>query len=296
MSSSWSLYVIILTVVSIIATALLLRMTSRISSDELKKQDTGHVWDGDLRELNNPLPRWWLISFYLTIIFAVLYLILYPGLGNFAGVLGWTSSGQYDTQIEQAEERYQPIFAAFAQRTIPELAQDGAALSAGYNLFVNECAQCHGSDAGGARSFPNLTDKAWLWGGAPEQIVTTITHGRQGVMPPWGAALGEQGVKEATQYVLQLGGLDHDATLASAGATRFQAFCAACHGAEGKGNPVLGAPDLTDQDWLHGSDAASIADTIENGRQNRMPAFQERLGDERIHVVAAYVYSLSAQQ
>ena len=210
-------------------------------------------------------------------------------------MLGWSSDGQYEQQMEAAEERYQPIFASFAERPIEELAQDGAALSAGYNLFVNECAQCHGSDARGAKSYPNLTDQAWLWGGDAQQIVQSITHGRQGVMPPWGAALGEDGVQEVAQYVLQLGGLEHDAGLATAGATRYQAFCSACHGAEGLGNPALGAPNLTDQNWLHGSDLASITETIVNGRQNQMPAFNDRLGDERIHVVAAYVYSLSAQ-
>ena len=174
MSGSWSIYVIILTLGSILATLWLLRKTSRITAEEMKEETTGHVWDGDLRELNNPLPRWWLISFYLTIVFAILYLILYPGLGNFAGVLGWYSDGQYEQQMEAAEERYQPIFASFAERPIEELAQDGAALSAGYNLFVNECAQCHGSDARGAKSYPNLTDQAWLWGGDAQQIVQSI--------------------------------------------------------------------------------------------------------------------------
>lgn len=296
MSSFWSLFIIVLTVVSILATLFLLKKTSSITKEELDTETTGHVWDGDLRELNNPLPRWWLNLFYITIVFAIAYLVLYPGLGNFAGTLGWTSTGQYDTEVAAAEAEYQPIFAAFAERPIAELAGDSAALSAGYNLFVNECAQCHGADARGARGFPNLSDSAWLWGGDTAQIVATITNGRQGVMPPWGAALGEDGVREAAQYVRQLGGLDHDAALASAGATRFQTFCSACHGLEGKGNPLLGAPDLTDADWLYGSDLESITETIQQGRQNQMPAFKDRLGDERIHVVAAYVYSLSAQQ
>lgn len=295
MSSFWSLFVIVLTVVSLIATLLLLRLTSRMPKEELDQETTGHVWDGDLREYNNPLPRWWLGLFYLTIVFAVVYLVLYPGLGNFAGVLGWSSSDQYDAQIAQAEEQYQPIFAAFAEQDIPDLAQNGQALAAGYNLYVNECAQCHGSDARGARGFPNLTDDAWIWGGQPEQILTAIRHGRQGVMPPWGTPLGEQGVKEVTDYVLKLAGLDHTPALAEAGASKYQMFCVACHGADGKGNQALGAPNLTDDAWLYGSDPATIAETIINGRQNQMPAFTERLGDERIHVLAAYVYSLSAQ-
>lgn len=295
MSNAWSFYIIALTAAFIIATLMLLRMTSRVNKDEIDAETTGHVWDGDLREYNNPLPRWWLWLFYITIIFSVAYLVLYPGMGNFAGVLGWSSTEQYDQQIAQAEERYQPIFAAFAERPITDLAKDGAALSAGYNLYVNECAQCHGSDGRGAKGFPNLADNDWLWGGEPETIVTTLRHGRNGAMPPWGAALQEQGVNEVTQYVLKMGGLDHEPALAEAGGAKYQMFCVACHGVNGQGNPMLGAPNLTDDIWLHGSDEAAIADIITNGKQNQMPAFQDRLGEERIHVVAAYVHSLSAQ-
>ena len=291
MSSLWSWFVIVLAAVNILACFWLIRWTSKKSPDE--EDTTGHVWDSDLAEYNNPLPRWWLWLFYLTIVFSIGYLIMYPGLGNFAGTLGWSQEGQYEMEVQQAEQRYAALYQRYAATPIEELAQDPEALRTGHNLYVNNCAQCHGSDGRGAPSFPNLTDGEWLYGGEPETIKTSIINGRNGVMPPWGPALGADGVKQVTEYVLGMSGQEHDAALAAEGQQKFTMFCVACHGADGKGMAALGAPNLTNDIWLHGGTRESIANIVENGLNNMMPAQGEILGEDRAHVVAAYVYSLS---
>lgn len=291
MSSFWSWFIIILTVVNILACFWLINWTSKKSPGE--EDTTGHVWDADLAEYNNPLPRWWLWLFYLTIVFAIAYLILYPGLGNFSGTLGWSQEGQYEMEVAQSEERYAPLYQRYAATPIAELAEDPDALRTGHNLYVNNCAQCHGSDARGAIGFPNLTDGEWLYGGDPDTIKMSIINGRNGVMPPWGPALGADGVKQVTEYVLGLSGQEHDAALAAEGQQKFAMFCVACHGADGKGMAVLGAPNLTNNIWLHGGTRESIANIVENGLNNMMPPQGGILGEDRAHVVAAYVYSLS---
>ncbi len=293
-SGFWHWYIAVLTVVSILACFWLVRwMSDKSGDDPSQVDDTGHVWDGDLREWNNPLPRWWLGLFYITLVFAVVYLVLYPGLGNFAGVLGWTSSNQYDSEVEQMEAKTGPLFARLVQQDIPTLAKDPEAVEIGGRLYAAYCTGCHGSDAGGNRGYPNLRDADWLWGGAPEQIKTTIVNGRIAAMPAWGAALGEQGINEVTQYVISLSGRDHDATLAEAGKAKYGMFCVACHGLNGEGNPLLGAANLTDDIWLYGGSEARIAESLLNGRNGQMPAYGEFLGEDKIHVLSAYVYSLS---
>jgi cytochrome c oxidase cbb3-type subunit 3 len=299
-SGFWELYIGIITVVSILACAVLLwsMSTRRVPSET---DTTGHTWDEDLGEYNNPLPRWWIWLFYITIAFGLVYLVLYPGLGSFAGSLKWTSLGQYQDEVKQADDRYGPIYQKYASRDLKQLAADPEARALGQKLFLNHCAQCHGSDAAGGRGFPNLTDGDWLYGGDPETIKTTIMNGRNGVMPALGAVVGEAGARDAANYVLSLSGAKHDPARAARGKQTFATVCAACHGADGKGNQTLGAPNLSDGIWLYGSSEAAIVETITKGRgtntltpgQSVMPAHKDSLGEAKVHILAAYVYSLS---
>ncbi len=296
MSAFWSGFVIVLTLGTIIGCVWLLQTQSRRPTGTSTEDTTGHVWDGDLTEYNKPMPRWWLILFWLTAAFGAVYLVLYPGLGTFRGTQGWTQIEQYERERSAAEARYGDVFRAFAGVPLVELARDADAVRLGRNLFLNNCATCHGSDARGARGFPNLTDDEWLYGGAPEIIEATISNGRTGVMPALGAALGEQGVAELTAYVLSLSRPgEGDAGAVAAGAQKFQIFCSACHGANARGNQAVGAPNLADDVWLHGATAADIGDVIANGRTNQMPAQLELLGPDRIRVLAAYVLSLARE-
>ncbi|HWA12963.1 MAG TPA: cytochrome-c oxidase, cbb3-type subunit III [Burkholderiales bacterium] len=289
----WSWYVGIVTVVSIAACGLLLWSMSTRRVPGQKVETMGHVWDEDLAEYNNPLPNWWRWMFYLTIVFGIAYLALYPGLGRFAGAFGWTSLGQYDGEQQKAAQDYGPLFAKYAAMEVPAVAADPQAREIGQRLFLNYCSQCHASDARGGRGFPNLADGDWLYGGDPATIEATITAGRNGIMPPFGPVLGEEGVKDAANYVRSLSGEAHDAAAAAKGKAVFAASCAVCHGADGRGNPMLGAPNLTDKTWLYGGSEATIAETIRGGRNNQMPAWGEFLGKEKTRVVAAYVWGLS---
>lgn len=287
----WSLYIGIISVASIIACAVFLKMQSVRKGGEA--DTTGHVWDENLREYNNPLPRWWAWMFYLTVFFSLGYLVLYPGLGDFRGTLGWTQIGQLDEENREAVAQFGPLYDEFAKLEVAALAKDPQALAVGQKLFLNHCAQCHASDAGGSRGFPNLTDRDWLWGGTPEAIKTSITEGRRAVMPPFGPSLGEQGVKDVAHYVLSLSGSANDSIRKARGEPIFKSSCAACHGPEGKGNPALGAPNLTDAIWLHGSGEAAIIEQVTKGRQNQMPSHKDLLSPAKIHLLTAYVYSLS---
>ena len=291
-NGGWSIYIAGVTIAGLVACLALLIMASRrkvMASDNT----TGHVWDEDLRELNNPLPRWWMYLFVITIVFAAVYLMLYPGLGSNEGVFRWTSVGQHAAEVEKARAAMEPVYAKFKTEKAPELAQDPAAMAIGERLFANNCAVCHGSDARGSKGFPNLTDNDWLWGGTPEKIEETITAGRQGNMPPMAAAVGSaEDVKNVANYVLSLSGSPHNSVAAALGKPKF-VVCAACHGADGKGNQALGAPNLTDKIWLHGWGEAAIIERVVQGKLNVMPAQAERLSAEQIHVLAAYVWSLS---
>ena len=289
MPGFWSWFVIILTIIQVVAAIWLINWSGKGIPEG---ETTGHKWD-TLEELNNPLPRWWLWCFYLTIIFTVAYLILYPGLGNFKGTLNWTMASRYDAEVAAGEAVYGEVFRALAAKPIPELVNDPAARSAGRNLFVNNCATCHGSDGRGAISYPNLTDSEWLYGGDPASIVTTLRNGRLGVMPPFQAVLGEDGVEAMTEYMLELAGRSENAELAAQAKQPYLTFCSACHGPTGLGLAPLGAPNLTDDVWLHGGSRRAIRDVIAVGRQNQMPAQAPLLSEERIHVLAAYVLSLA---
>lgn len=292
----WGWYVAALTLVSIIACVMLLKSQSTKRAAGAKQAELhGHVWDEDLAEYNNPLPRWWMWLFYLTIVFALIYLVLYPGLGSFAGVYGWTSRAEHQAETQQAETQYGPIFNRFAQQDLAVVANDPEARAIGQRLFLTYCSQCHGSDAGGGSGFPSLRDKDWLYGGEPVAIKASIMQGRNGIMPPLGQALGgEAGVKEIANYVLSLSGSPHDAALAAKGKEKF-AICAACHGPEGKGNPQIGAANLTDQIWLFGGSEKTVMETITMGRVSQMPAHKDLLGEAKVHLLAAYVYSLSLE-
>jgi cytochrome c oxidase cbb3-type subunit III len=298
MTTGWSLFVILLTIVNILACVWLLRWTSKPRSATEKiggGADTGHVWDTDLREYNNPLPRWWLWVFYITVAFGLVYLVLYPGLGAMQGIKGWTQAGQYEQERTAAEARAAQYLAPFAAMTIPQLAADGKAMATARNLFQNNCAQCHGSDGGGARGFPNLSDSNWQWGGDPDAIVQTIANGRVAAgMVAWGPVLGEQGTDKVVAYIQKLSGQQHDAALAAEGEQLFiTTGCVGCHGMDGKGMTAVGAPNLTDGVWLYGGDAATLKETVTKGRAGQMPAFGERLGAERVRLLAAYALHLS---
>jgi len=297
MTTGWSLFVIILTILNIAACFWLLRWTSKPRTANEKiggGADTGHVWDQDLREYNNPLPKWWLWLFYITIAFGLLYLALFPGLGNFAGIKGWTQSNQYAQERAAVEARAEQLLAPLAALPVAELVNNEQAMSTAHNLFQQNCAQCHGSDGGGAKGFPSLADADWQWGSDADSVVATITQGRIAAMPAWGQVLGEPGVDEAVAYVQALSGQPADATLAAAGKVRFEQVCAACHGVDGRGNPLLGAPNLTDGVWLYGGDAATLKATLLNGRNGQMPAWDGKLGEQRIKLLAAYVTKLAA--
>ena len=291
-SSGWSVFVAVASVVSMVACLVLLAIAARrrvMAGDNT----TGHTWDVDLTELNNPLPRWWMWLFIITVVFSFVYLVLYPGAGSLAGTLGWTSTGQHQAELKAAQAAMQPVYARYASAPAETLMQDPAAMGIGERLFVNNCAACHGSDARGSKGFPNLTDGDWLHGGDHATIIKTLTEGRVGMMPPLAAVVGDaKDLHNVAQYVLSLSGATHDAAAATAGQAKF-AICAGCHGVDGKGNPAIGAPNLADKIWLHGFGEDAIVAMIANGKTNVMPAQAQRLTPEQIHVLGAYVMSLS---
>ncbi len=293
-SNFWNIWIIVLTLANIFGCWWLISWAAKKRDNEADVGDvTGHRWDETLEEYNNPMPRWWLWMFHLSLVFSLVYLVLYPGLGTFRGVLNWTHQDAYAKEMQAADERYSPLFAQFAATPIPELAGDTKAVKIGQRLFVNYCSTCHGSDAGGGPGYPNLHDSAWLYGGTPEAIEASILDGRKGVMPAWEAVLQETGVDEVTAYVMTLSGREADATKATAGKTHYATYCAACHGADGAGNNALGAPALNDKTWLYGASTGVIRQTIAKGRNGHMPAHRDFLGEDKVHLLATYIYSLS---
>lgn len=295
-SSFWDFYISVITIVSIVACGVLLVAQSKRRVAGGEAETTGHTWDEDLGEYNNPLPRWWMWLFWITIAFGFVYLALYPGLGSYPGLWKWTQLTQLEAENKQADAQFGPIYEKFAGQDVAQLARSPEALAIGQKLFLNTCAGCHASDAGGSRGFPNLTDNDWLWGGTPEAIKTSITEGRNGVMPPFAPALGEQGTKDVAHYVMSLSGMAADSIRVERGKPLFAQTCAACHGPDGKGNQALGAPNLTDKTWLYGAGEAAIIEGVTRGRNNQMPAHKELLSPAKIHLLTAYVYSLSQQK
>lgn len=289
----WHLFVAGVTLVGIVACLILLWFSGKARAMTAKDNTTGHVWDGDLREMNNPLPRWWVGLFVITVIFALVYLAMYPGAGQNPGQFGWTSAGQYQNEVDKANAQVAPLYAKFAGMSSQEVSKDPQAMAIGDRLFMNNCAQCHGSDARGSKGFPNLTDADWLHGGSPEKIKETLVQGRVGQMPPMAAAVGTpEDVRNVAHYVLSLSGSPHDSLRASLGKSKF-GVCAACHGMDGKGNPAMGAPNLTDDIWLHGWGENAIVNMVNNGKLNPMPAQAAKLTEGQIHVLASYVWGLS---
>jgi cytochrome c oxidase cbb3-type subunit 3 len=294
MSRGWSLFVIALVLINVAGALWLLWWTARQRGAKPEAGGTtGHTWDGDLTEYNNPLPRWWLWLFYITVIFAAVYLYLYPGFGNNAGILGWTQQRQYDEQVAAADRLFAQQMSRFEALDLATLSRTPEAMATARNLFANNCSTCHGSDARGAAGFPNLTDNDWLYGGDLATIEKTIANGRQGVMPPWGQALGKEGVEQVIAYVLHKSGAAAPQDLAEAGEEKFKLYCVACHGPDGHGNQQLGAPNLTDRIWLFGGSAQVLRKTITDGRNSQMPAHLEKLGPLKVRLLAAYIYSLS---
>ena len=290
-SGFWNLYIVVIVLVSILACAILLYIQGK--STFTPGKTIGHVWDETLEEYNNPMPKWWSWLFVITVVFALVYLALYPGLGKFPGVLGWTSVGQYSAERERMDATVQPMYAKYQGMDVKALAADKQAMETGKRLYLTYCMQCHGADGRGAKGFPNLTDSDWLYGGEPEQIMQTISEGRMGVMPPH-VQLGAETIKDLANYVRSLSGLPNDSVRAAKGKEAFtSAGCVGCHGVDGKGMQALGAPNLTDKVWLYGSSEATIIETITLGRQNKMPSWKAFLGDAKDHLLTAYVYSLS---
>ena len=289
----WAMYVAVATIASIVVCLILLWISGTTKVSPAADNTTGHVWDGDLREMNNPLPKWWVYLFIITVIFAFVYGALYPTFGTFKGQLGWSSSGQHAAEVAKVEKAIAPIYAEFVKMDVPAVAANPKANAIGERLFMNYCAQCHGSDARGSKGFPNLADNDWLGGGDPAIISATIANGRTGVMPPMAAAAGtSEYVANVAQYVLSLSGSPHDAVKASLGKDKFAA-CAACHGADGKGNHAVGAPNLTDNVWLYGWGADAIIKIVNEGKTNVMPGQARLLNADQIHVLTAYVWGLS---
>ncbi len=297
-SQFWEWFIIIPTVGGILGCFALIIWLSGSKPDPDKKVETmGHVWDEDLAEYNNPLPMWWLYMFYISLFSSCIYLALYPGLGSFKGFLGWTEVGEYKAEMKAADELYLPIFTKYQGEPIAELVKQPEAVKIGHRLFMTYCTACHGSDAGGVKGFPNLRDDDWLYGGNPDTIKASIMNGRQGMMPSgkMNGLATDADISNTVQYILSLNSAEHDATAATEGEKTFKRICFACHGPEGKGVQAMGAPNLTDSTWLYGGSVADVTETITKGRQGRMPAHGDFLGEAKVHLLATYIYSLSVK-
>lgn len=290
----WSWYIAVPVVLGLIFCVLLIRANTiaRPKDEDGDAEPVGHVWDGDLEELNTPMPKWWLNLFYITLVFGAVYLVLYPGLGSFEGILGWSSQSRYEGEVAEAEAAYAPLYAEYLATPVDELAQDSEAMGTARRLFSINCAVCHGADAHGAIGFPNLADADWLFGGDETTIKATLLNGRVAAMPSWEAALGQKGVEQVAEYVYSLTREPVNPGYVAPGKEKYMAMCVACHGADGKGNQALGAPDLTDDIWLYGGSLNTIRESLVKGRAGVMPAFGHKLTESQIHLLTAYLASL----
>lgn len=291
MASFWSMWIIVLTTISIVGLIWIL-FANRKREQQAGEKTTGHVYDG-IEELDNPLPAWWFYMFVITIFWGIAYLVAYPGMGNFPGLLGWTQLGQHEEEVASADKKFRAMRDRYLALPIEEIASDPAVRKMGMRMFSSNCAQCHGADAKGSYGFPNLADDDWLYGSSGAEIRTSIAAGRQAAMPAWGSVIGEQGVTDVTAYILSINGREADSTRAAAGEQIYQAYCVACHGAEATGNPALGAPNLRNGIWLYGGSAEQINHSVRAGRNGVMPAHADTLSEDKIHILAAYVYGLN---
>jgi cytochrome c oxidase cbb3-type subunit III len=293
--AGWAWYVAVLTIVSLLACLWLLKSNStRIERKDQPELHGHNQWD-ELQEYDNPLPKWWSNLFIITVVFALGYLALFPGLAILPGVLGWSSQERYKNEVANVNAEIDPIFNAYLKQDVATVAQDKGALQIGSRLFQTYCVQCHGTDMRGSRGFPNLVDADWQFAGTPDGIKQTIMEGRNGIMPPMGEQLSAEQVKNVTQYVLSLSNRSTSKEAATLGEATYKQICIACHGPDAKGNQALGAPNLTDNVWLYGGSAATIEEGIVKGRAGQMPAQKELLGEARVHLLAAYVYAQSRE-
>jgi len=299
MSSFWSAWIIVLTVVTIVGVVWLLLATRKMKIDRTDNT-TGHVYDGIVEE-DNPLPAWWFNMFMISVVFGVGYLIFYPGMGSFSGVLGWSSAGQLEQETAAIEAKFAASTAEFSSLSLEELAGETQALAMGRRLYANNCSVCHGADARGSSGFPSLIDSSWQWGGSAEQIMHSILQGRQAAMPAWEGTLSVAQIDELVDYVdvLAEASGEHPGELSSSaksGKQTYQTFCIACHGADGSGNALLGAPALNDDVWLYGGGKTEIYASIQHGRNGQMPAHNELLGESRVRLIVAYLLNLASTE
>jgi cytochrome c oxidase cbb3-type subunit 3 len=291
MSSFWSWWVIILTAATFVGTTWIL-FANRSGPPANAEQTTGHAADG-IEEYDNPLPYWWFLMFVITIVFGIGYLVVYPGMGNFPGLMGWTQVEQWQEDVDAAEERFSDMRYRYLAMPVEQVIEHPEAVKMGQRLYAVNCSVCHGADAKGGYGFPNLTDDDWLWGAGPDAIKYALNNGRQAAMPAWEAVLGDEGIRNVTAYVMQISGREVNPDMANAGKQQFDMLCVACHGPEGLGNTAMGAPNLTNGIWLYGGSESEIQHTLRVGRNGVMPKFGDQLSEDKIHLITAYVYSLS---
>jgi cytochrome c oxidase cbb3-type subunit 3 len=282
----WAGWIATITIVSVTGLAWLV-FSVYFSRDH--HVDAGDVvWDETLREGTTAAPLWWFWMILALLATSVVYLMLYPGFGSYSGMLRWSQGGQIAASLARHDERFGPLRAELAARALAEVEQDPVAMESAAHLFSNHCSACHGTDARGQASlFPDLRDESWQWGKDEAQLVHTITQGRQAVMPPWQAVLNDDGVAKMADYVIALRSGAPAADTDSAAA--YRNFCSACHGADGAGMSVLGAPALNDDVWLYGGSTAAVRESIALGRTGVMPAFGERLDGAQIKLLTAWL-------
>ena len=294
MNSFWSGWIMTLVVLNLGITLVLFVTALRLKIPTQPDGTTGHVWaHGVLRESVRKLPLWWVLFSIAMFVCGFAYLTLYPGFGSYKGTLGWTSQEELQQDTRANESKLERALQPMRQVTIEQLAGDSQAVSMGARLYEDSCAGCHGMAARGSFvvGAPDLTDGDWLYGDDTDTILASIMDGRGGVMPGWDGVLGREGVNEVAAYVLSLGGVNAPADWVAAGKTRFDTLCVACHGADGRGNRALGAPNLTDRRWLYGGDFASVTQSIRHGRSGVMPPWRHRLSEDQARVIAAWLYT-----
>lgn len=288
MSAGWSLLVLIGTIATMAGSAWLL-ISNRDKKATGERMD--HEFDG-IEEFDNPLPAWWVTLFFVTIIFGAGYVAYYPALGNLPGAGEWSSAKEWQYRVDQHELRYAPLYEELAAQSPDELIKQPRAMQIGRRLYLNNCSTCHGVTAQGSVGFPNLTDEEWIWGAEFDNIKSGIINGRAANMPAWGEVLSEQQIREVVDFVKFLSRGDTQAAASQPGQTHYVTYCVACHGAQGQGNTLVGGTPLNNDIWLYGGDDAAITASIVNGRMGNMPAQGPIVGEEKAHVLAAYIYSL----